>query len=394
MKNQKQSTHRHIQGDKMEETIIQKTRYALNFAMEQYLKNNPHYSLFVSESQKEKIVNLALSVFLCRWLENDSAATQTLRSFSLDKYYFESSKNKYKILSGNDKTHTNSYYAALRRAEIRYRHMMGTRVQQAESEGITVLPENAPVPEGVEHSFVQLRFLDLLVNKKLELFTLLTYRKEVLSVTNEKDSNRSLIIAYRDYDNIFKEIKNMSERNPREYVVSCVQIQKFESTFRFNFIAKLAKALLDNGLDTESKKLEYIAYYLGRYCSNEHPIAEPYDILNYDYIIENVLFENEEEAKRQYVIRHILQIILTVVCKLAPVESLPHWNNDTYLEAADFFKNNYPIAESYRGVDLTDESTIQNSLLIYIIELAKKLPNLDDFRTNMQILNHNKIKHN
>ena len=378
----------------MKETIIQKTRYAFNSAIEQYLKNNPHYNLFISESQKKKIVNLAMSVFLCRWLENDSAATQTLRSFSLDKYYIELSKNKYKILSGNDNIYTGSNYAALRRAEIRYRHMMGTRVQQAESEGITVLPENAPAPEGVEHSFVQLRFWDLLVNKKLELYTLLTYRKEVLSVTNEKGSNRSLIAAYSDYDSIFKDIENMRERNPREYVVSCVQIQKFESTFRFNFIAKFAKALLDNGFDTETKKLEYLAYYLGRYRSNEHPISEPYDILNYDYVIENVLSENEKEAERQYVIRHILQIILAVVCKLMPVESLPHWNNDTYLEAADFFKNNYPIAESYTGVDLKGDSTIPNSLPNYIIELAKKFPNLDDFRTNIQILNHNKIKHN
>lgn len=233
-----------------------------------------HYHL--SEEEINIIANCAVVDWMYRWLQKDTNARQTIHSFSIKRYIpnDELSQNEPFL----ETEETKSKNDRLLDAHRLFKAMVDARVKQYAQESNLKHPKESKLEKkGTPQSFLTLRFLDLLAQNKLELYRMMLFRDKALVVSSDKGSNVSLENNYEIYNSIFSDIKKMS--NQKEYVISCLQIHRFEVSNRFQFIAKMAKHMHEYDILTNDPKICNAVYVVGRFA-NEFEIADSYDILN------------------------------------------------------------------------------------------------------------------
>lgn len=312
----------------------------------------PHGSgLVLEKADLERIECLAVAAYLDEWLENDENATQTLHSFSTQKYVLKSERTPCGKVETKD-----DCLSRLRRAKDILVKMQELRVEQAELEGNGTKPlseSKEGSTEGIWYNFIILRFLDLYAQRSLTLFELLALRKEIMRVTSQKKSYAPLKEAYQNYSSIFKGIKSCE--NNREYVVSCIHIQKMEYTYRFQLCAEIAKYASSNGINIEEVfeilNSEEAKYVWGRYnslrlLSSVHiMLNQPLDILNYKNEIECVFSADTDTVKKIILFRDVLANLIDIMNRLAVPRKQRSWEDKDFNDAAKFFQHEYPISE-------------------------------------------------
>ena len=334
----------------------------------------------LSKDEINTVANCVVIDWMYRWLQNDKNASQTMRSFSIKKYVSQNELSKGKILV--ETQFSKAKYDRLIDASQMFQAMVKIRAEQYEEESTMVHPTEPELDKtGIPQSFLKLRYLDLAAENKLELYRMMLFRKEALKNSSDKGNNESLKYAYENYDSVFSEIREM--KDPKEYVIACLQIHLFEISNRFHFMAKMASYMHNHNLLVSYPSTLNAKYFIGRYAS-EFKIADSYDILNYDKAIDTIFSNDKKELEHQFQIRKVLYIMNRVRQNQFPIEVLPEWTYSTYQNAYDFFKNYYPIAEMYVPVQFEEDGKNEESTHNKIIALYNLLPTLQEYREGMK----------
>lgn len=342
--------------------------------------DQPHPSFTISFTSEDytEIINVVTAIYLNQWLECDSNARQTVNSFAAKKYV--SIKERRKRASRNSDY---DRVKALQRAQKTYHIMQNLQHEQATREGIGYKEFDLTRPGqksdlnrkgGCFQSFVTLRFLDLLSNPDFTLFKLLTRKKKVMEVIGSKN-NTELEYGYKAYGKIINEIQSYSDR---EFVVSCIQLQKMESTFRFKLAASIAEYMQDKGLPYDTKIPIDALYWWGRYAvptSFEHTIScEPHTISNYQQAIDIVFSEDSPDIEckklKQLLRRTLIHELLIKLDSIMSPAQLPPWSSDDYIAARRFFTEDYPVLK-YCEMNLP--STNKSEFFEYIKNIYSQL---------------------
>lgn len=154
-------------------------------------------------------------------------------------------------------------------------------------------------------------------------------------------------------------------RNNREYVTFCILIYKLETAYRFLLSAKIAKYLSLNS-DADMELLDtFWPCFWGRIetklkTADEKMISvNEFDILDYDAPICLLFCENrgkvEFEAQRRIIWRMLFIRVLLETLNKKRVLNQPAWTDNDFCQAARFFKEDYPIAESFESMNLGDD---------------------------------------
>ncbi len=356
---------------------------SIEFMREQIIKLTNAYCIKsnykLSPQETDMIASCVIIDWLYNWLKNDKNASQTLRSFSIKKYI---SKDELKRQSLVETEQSLAKYYRLRDANMLFDAMSKARAKQYENESEMKHPEEPTLTrKGTDLSFLKLRFLDLVAENQDALFRLMLLRKDAFVVSSDKGSNISLKNAYETYNSIFAEIKEMQD--PKEYVIACLQIHIFEVSNRFHFFAKMAKYMHDHNILVSCPSTFNASYFIGRYDPSLE-IADSYDILNYDRVVQAIFSNNKEAFIKQGQIRHALYAIKKMWLGLFPTELFPSWNMTTYKDAMAFFKNHFPIAETYMPVIFEEKGKDENSTHNKLISLYELLPTLSEYREQMK----------
>ena len=332
---------------------------------------------FFNAKEFRHLIDTAISLYLENWLDCDTTARKTTYAFAFDKF------NPRVERDPRADPHDDRRKALDRAAEI-LNVMQELRTKQVQSdwaqlketqesdgrnecdrstgsEDITVQSPH----KGPTYSFVELRTFDLYIDGNLYVFKMLAQRKEAMTSKADKGSYETLAGAYERYDRLFEDAKKLT--SDKEYVVACMQIRKLESAYRFHLIAKLAKFIMDNQLQS-SDIIEQAAVkdiwgrhlapdlvrgYLEAAKSSKLEklmsvplIDEPYDIMYYNRKIAWA-FVPEYDANKAISWRCMLVNILRFMLELCPPDKQASWTDADFSAAAQFFRNDYPVIESY-----------------------------------------------
>ena len=301
-----------------------------------------------SQAMTDHMINLAVVLYLEKWLEDDKKCRQNLYAFAGTPYRDRQRELRKKY----DTSFSRTYYKALQRSENVLYNMQKQRAEQAIQEKSSIKSWPNMEHQRREHDFITLRFLELYANGRLALFRLLALRMELMGTISNKKNNQALIDAYNEYDLIFEDAKK--EDDDKKYVISCIQLRKFESAFRFHLMAKIAEYMLINKPTFKPHKCQNFLAVWGRYerqalFSSGITANEPFDVLLYDQEIPFVFGETDISASVM-LWRNLLSDVFNSMLLLYPTKDHLPWSEEDFSEAAAFFKTDYPIVESYQSV--------------------------------------------
>lgn len=381
-------------------TYIKRMVHVVTNGLIAYFQENWETSI-LKPTDLQRLEHLAVSVYLGTWLENDKNAAQNIHYFASRKYMLNSERSN---LWGR-LVFTNDRLSELRRATYILCGMNDLQEKQSAVELTGVYTSNQSGDESthsIPYDFISLRFLDLYARRKLLLFELLTLRKKIMQITSQKkEPYRPIIDAYHEYGSIFEEMKSYKDSNAREYVAACIQMQKMESTYRFQLCAEIAKYIADNNLDhkqvierlrSEEARVCWERYFVPRILTDVDVMtSHSYDILNYAQEIECVFEGDELTAWKTIVFRSLLMNVIDIMHHVANPITQRSWTDDDFKEAAAFFKKDYPIFENgtpsiIKEIEITTKSSAFIHYIREIYELLagnKEMP-LYSFRTQMQ----------
>ena len=350
-----------------------------------------------SEAEARHLQMLAVAVYLEAWLDGDETSRQTIHSFAIEKYCPKRRRESFAYPPDDRRK-------SLERAAYMINTMQGLRIEQLKIErerweqdqrdGKTyedgkIVSIQRP-RRGYQYSFAELRTFDLYSNGYLEVFRLLSQYQEVMSNTADKGSCVTLAIAYERYDMLFENATVLS--SDKEYVVACMQIRKTESAYRFHLAAKLAKYIMDHHLRVDDLMTDSAKAIWGRYLSeavfrpqDPFPLNEPYDVLYYDRKIECALQE-ECVMERAFCWRSAFIDVLDFMNLLKPIKKQAPWTAADFSAAARFFRNDFPVIESYVPVDVPQDrkAYFKNIQSIYKLFIELGDNSLKFLRDNMK----------
>lgn len=277
-----------------------------------------------SENDKKKIARTATMVYLQHWLENDENAKQTITSFSKEKEPGDISLryipiNEQKRYKRNDKEQTNNAFVkSMQRAEKKYLDMRELRKAQSIQEKQPFRDDPDSTNTGKYYPFTALYFMEQYAEGKMTLYDLLTYKKEILSLTSKKDN--AIIDNFIDYNRTIQETIDLIDNKDsnciqdtavcRKYVIACLALQELERTYRFSLFSKMAKGMQEYSLDL--RQIPDIPFPWGRYIDLNENLGitfktkedvcianEPYDIFNYEEIIQDIFSSNSNSTLKK-----------------------------------------------------------------------------------------------
>ena len=349
----------------------------------------------------EHLMNLAVALYLEKWLESDENCRQSIHAFAVAPYTSSRVKNRKEY----EEKGTLSYIKLLQRAENIFYNMQEQQRKQAEKEGSSSSPWPKIEHSRREHDYITLRFLELYANRKLDLFRLLTLRKTLMGALTKGKDTHALVDAYLQYDSIFEETK--TESSDKLYVISCIQLRKFESAFRFHLAAKVAEYILSHRKPSKRIKNRIPQNFTTIWGRRKHQalfwdkmnINEPYDILLYEEEIPLALKMEKIPDNSIQLWRNTLADVLSLMYLLYPTEHQPSWTDKDFKDAADFFKSDYPIVESHKSVfcNLNEKDCTTEKLCNMIKRIYQDLSvtdnvTLNSFREVMKRNGRKKIK--
>ena len=336
-----------------------------------------------SSAELKRLESLAVSLYLEEWLRCDTNCQQTIYSFASQKYILKNERSR-----SSKTAPESSSVKSLQRAEAIYRNMQSLQNKQAQHENSPFVPCPETSQAGKYYDFVTLRFFDLFSRGAYELYKLLVFRKKLMEVTSDKGSHRVLSMAYKEYNDIFNHLNQIS--NDREFVVACIQARKFESTFHFQLYAILSKHLIATNLSAQQALTLNAQYIWGRYtCTSifrpseqNQVITEHNDILDYDSQV-NYGIGQKDISDHAFLWRQTLTNLLDFINLFKPPKEQSPWTDDDFASAALFFKESYPVSKASHSIKLTSDHYTRIQDICYALNNLSGAT-LKDFRTTMQ----------
>lgn len=319
-----------------------------------------------TETELKCLIDIVILNYLNCWLETDPNAKQTINSF-LAKPFLLRSEQQLHLGKTSAVDIDTAQLKRIRNIEKKLIDVHEAQIRQAKREGRGFKPLPEKGNKGRFYDFVTLQFLRLLDKKpgescELRIYELLVDKKDVLRLRSEKKSNASLYDAYQKYEAFFYRIKKT--KSDREYVTSCIQIFKLETAYRFILSAKVAKYLSLNCDADKNAISKFWFHFWGREETKMMAVSgniqmNMFDILDYDILIKCLFCEDEDSvfniAQRTRIWRELLTQVFQETINRKRVPEQPSWTDEDFFQAAKFFKEDYPIIESFEPLDLGED---------------------------------------
>lgn len=231
-----------------------------------------------------------------------------------------------------------------------------------------------------------------------------------MEITSDKGSYASLINAFRAYDEIYAGAKCLDDR---QYVTACIQLHQLERTYRFHLSAAIAKYMVEHDIPIDTtfplKASQFWASYIISSGEKKH-VCYQYDILHYGWEIHQLfeepafspVDENAYKILRETVDELLIHIDTIIFGSLLPfnrrsenktaylpiLDTIPHWTDKDFCEAAAFFRNEYPIIEAYVPVDYGEDPDEQKIMGTYIQKVLEELADPTRFEHMRKEMRH------
>lgn len=322
----------------------------------------PNFKNMLTEDDLTHLANVVTSIYIERWLENDTNARLSISDFARQPYRLQSEERT------NNTKYTKDINDPWYEAHEEFEKMLNFRRQQAEQNNESVRPR--PYKRGPERplDFITLSWCNAKKNGRLYIYNWLDRNNKYRTKIETKATNLEYVLeSYNsflsDVDRCFDETGRNTIKN-REYVSSCIMLQKIERTCRIQLCGKITEVLIDQNLELSPISEKLKPYYWTPYveersqlfeassCVNkygDHIYTRPneqYDVLDYDYKIKTLTGDISESkcmdaAIREQVVRETIKNLLTLLYAVCPVNRQRHWVDEDFLQAAKFYHDEY-----------------------------------------------------
>lgn len=361
-----------------------------------YLNIPPEYCFNISEEKLNHLIDCATLNCLYVWFSLDETLSQTIYKLARNCTEIAQNNNtnavgKKKYLRYGEKQATDKYsgyggtYNALDRAYLKYAKLILSQqwvtnkrwIKSTKYKQYFDYKKSGPI----HLHFIELCFLELQINGNNKLIDLLFHQKEYLTTTHTKGFE-ALEQAYNSYFEALYEINNITD--PIEFVVSCMQFYKTETSYRFVFIAKLAKYMIDKKIPIDQKLPPIINLFIARMPYpriNKKPTEtlSPF-ITGYDRIFEQAfpIFSigksNADAFYYSYLYalfdRALVDYTKILYFENHPRKALSHWSDSDFENAATFLRENIKICDLFKDLELHDSVNPSESHFAYIHKLC------------------------
>lgn len=233
----------------------------------------------------------------------------------------------------------------------------------------------------------ELYFLECLVCGNLTLLEYMIKNKKTMQVAGDKRFEK-LLAAYQRYDRAIARAKD--EQHARDYVAACICFQKTEHANRFVLAARLAEYMISHGMDAETLFSPRSTAILGRYTKARIITRTGQQFFAVDTLYNTIYTENDlqfafertpvERADAEDKALAFREIQFAAALHMEHTDDDKNiiinqpWTDDDFEAAKMFYKEKYPILESYRPVC---SGTQEDCLLKmkYVVEIFKQLEN-------------------
>lgn len=400
--------------------------------------------VWMDETDCSLLANTATAVYLERWMETDENLHENIHSFALhDLSHY---KTEIKPEDDRDINQTNDYLNLWRAYANKYTRLFMLRTKQELKENTepTVEPDITEHQRPLD--IITLTWCSAWDKGYLSILDALIFQKLLLNRASKRNTQQNKAIAvklqeYRrfltDLEDFYSKLQIEREKNESEkkdfstavaYTAYCILLQKVERSSHIQLAIDMAHYALENHVEITDAEPNISAAYWARYlnsgemlfdsincmedpeliqqvaeqCMNTSPIQiseiskisrkynqinEQLNVLNYKKAITAMYhtqqeYVNEEcwaEMMRRCALMDLLMLIYTVF----PVDDRKSWEDQDFIDAADFFHNDYPLVGTYLKTPIPEDFTgagKENSHCFYdhFFEFYKNLCRMDD----------------
>lgn len=345
----------------------------IQLPQQQLKKGADRCNVPIHAADMENITALIVAKQLQIALEQDRSNFYTVRKFYL---MTNRSAGKESPAYEADIQH---YYQTARE----FRKYLGVEREQAGKENRSSgNPDDANSKRKV-YTLPDLYFLKLCMEGKLALLKSLLTRKQPCAITAD---------GYRLLDEAIREIQTAGRESAdaKMYVSGCMAIQKLEQANQFIFCARVAEEMIANGIPENTPFSARFPITLGRFPFLPSGLEEPpakeqrtgkprlsdrrfvsarYNTVYTENNLRLAFDRKEDEAEwleeKAILSRYIQEEVgLTLTARLKAAGFYRRaWNDKDFQAARDFFKERYPVVESYHPIFTDCEEAMKQKVL-------------------------------
>lgn len=316
------------------------------------------------------------SDYLEGWLETSTSCKMTVSAFydCCNTYYLPDEYNRNCTAPPYDKT---QIYAAKRN----FLNFVGLR-QKQENDNMEMETKFFGTEDKAKFfNFIGLEWM-------ISEHQLVLYRRPITKHYLNRKSKRNKFqnkMLYSDYTAFYEYLKVLDDcydnrekdsLKARKFVVGSMLIRKLEQATRAQLSNVFAQAQIHHR-DNKNLFGETLSnVYWGRYefsgeesllfpngCSQKSItlVNEPYDVLSYKNQVDNLFnvddSKQEQEISKWTALRAAQMDAQLFLRKMFPLDKVHSWNSDTFIDAGEFYNNDYPIVRTF----LKDGDRMANS---------------------------------
>lgn len=330
---------------------------------------------FPSKEEVKHLSCVVTSDYLEGWLETSTSCKMTVSAFydCCNTYYLPAEYNRNCTAPPYDKT---QIYAA----KGNFLNFVGLR-QKQENDNMEMETKFFDTKDkGKLFNFIGLEWM-------ISKWQLVLYRRPIarhyLNRKSKRNKSQNMTL-YSDYTAFYEYLKVLDDCYKREkdslkarkFVVGSMLIRKLEQATRAQLSNVFAQAQIHHR-DNKNLFGETISnVYWGRYkfsgeesllfpnaCSQKSItlVNEPYDVLSYKKQVDNLFnlddSKQEQEISKWTALRAAQMDAQLFLRKMFPLDKVHPWNSDTFIDAGEFYNNDYPIVRTF----LEDGDRMANS---------------------------------
>ena len=330
---------------------------------------------FPSKEEVKHLSCVVTSDYLEGWLETSTSCKMTVSAFydCCNTYYLPAEYNRNCTAPPYDKT---QIYAA----KGNFLNFVGLR-QKQENDNMEMETKFFDTKDkGKLFNFIGLEWM-------ISKWQLVLYRRPIarhyLNRKSKRNKSQNMTL-YSDYTAFYEYLKVLDDCYKREkdslkarkFVVGSMLIRKLEQATRAQLSNVFAQAQIHHR-DNKNLFGETLSnVYWGRYefsgeesllfpngCSQKSItlVNEPYDVLSYKNQVDNLFnlddSKQEQEISKWTALRAAQMDAQLFLRKMFPLDKVHPWNSDTFIDAGEFYNNDYPIVRTF----LEDGDRMANS---------------------------------
>ncbi len=343
IKSELQETWKSIQKKISDEKItdkIEKIQCAFDYLILDVMKwHNFHTKNYQFTSNDIKMMcGTVVFYVLLVWIENDKESRQTIASFAKQPYT-PVPEQKRRVLERNI-----GMASKLRYYEKLYRENLILHGQQAKKAGFRYKRPSYKR----EYDFIALRFMEMMAENHLAIYTLLFLRKKFMRRTTS-GADDGLIEAFKNYGEIIHKLNRCTSE--KEFVIGCLQLIKFENAYRVALAGEISGCMVKDGLSPEMEIPPILKAYYHRLPPNMllFPSNWQTTCIGGYSIVRDALKRkvNPIALEKILAMRVLVEEVAFLISTGFPVEKFGMWTEAEYKRAAQFLVDEFCVLQIF-----------------------------------------------